>query len=167
MTGTETWIKSDHSYLPSVSLSAGCLAGAIHSSFAIKHCPKQTPLSILTSPLLISNRNPYAQVPHFSRVKEGTGLINHKDWWHGVFVVIERSHKYLILPSPSDDSPSASECLISLSAKWAVAVCEHWFALCAAPSTPTWNAAESIFVRFEKRSCGLQRNLNSEEGTLN
>lgn len=123
MIGTETWIKSDRSFLPALRLSFGRVSGRCHSLFIRKRrCPKRTPLSILTSPLLISNRNPYAQVPHFSQVKEGTGLINHKDWWHSVFVVIERSHKYLILPSPSDDSRSASECLISPSAKWAAAV---------------------------------------------
>lgn len=134
-----------------------------------KCCRKQTLLLISTSLLLISDRNLYAQVPHFSKVKVSTRLINDKDWWQSRFCSYWKkasSHKYLILPSvlpmnqnlwwrilflalfpivqsgqhSSDHRPT--HCVSSL---------EHW---------------EHIFVIW-KSSSGLQSNSNSEEGTLN
>lgn len=57
---------------------------------------------LISTYLLILGRNPYAQVPHFSKVKVNTRLINDKDWWQRHFCSYWKkkkatSHKYLIL----------------------------------------------------------------------
>lgn len=143
---TEIWITE----VMSVSLSAGslCLAGATHS-FSLQMLPETNPpIDFGTPPVPMSDRNPSAPVPHLSRAKESAGLINHKDWWHSVFVVIERSHKYLISAGPSD-SRSAPVCPIRLSADaggTATAADPHcWVAAMKC------GRARSIFLKFWKK----------------
>lgn len=149
-----------------VSLSAGCLClvGATHS-FPPQMLPEMNPsIDFDLAPVPMSDRNPYGPVPHLSPAKESTDLINHQDWWRSVFVVIERSHKYLISAGPSDsrsapECPSLCERGLHSDGRWPRLLCRSY---------KKCGRARSIFLRFgKKRSCGLQRNLNSEEGTLN
>lgn len=125
-----------------------CLAGATHS-FSLQMLPETNPsIDFGTPPVPMSDRNPSAPVPHLSRAKESAGLINHKDWWHSVFVVIERSHKYLISAGPSD-SRSAPECPIPLSADAGGRATAADPRRCVAAMK--CGRARSIFLRFWKK----------------
>lgn len=109
------------------------------------------PLLISTSRLPILDRNLYARVPHLSQVELSTCLTDDNDWWHSVFVVIERTHKYLKIPSPSNESKSLMEYLISqsvsFSTKWAA---QQWPLTCTSIAALEHNCTESIFFWFEK-----------------
>lgn len=114
-----------------------------------KMLPKTTPpIDFGTPPVPMSDRNPYAPVPHLSLAKESAGLINHKDWWHSVFAVIERSHKYLLSAGPSD-SRSAPQCLIPLSADAGGTVTAADPHCCVAAMK--CGRTRSIFLRFWKK----------------
>lgn len=110
---------------------------------------------LISTNLLIWDRNLYAQVPHFSKVKVNTRLINDKDWWQRHFCSNWKkaiSHKYLILQRvfPMHQNLWWSILFLTLfSIVWSGEHSGgHWSTHCVEPWC--YSNTDSIFLWFEK-----------------
>lgn len=165
--GTETSTEGD-TLFPSFVYVSLLDARLVPLTIYSKCCRKQTLVLIPTSILLISDRNLYTQVPHFSKVKVSTRLINDRDWWRRHFCSYWKkasAHKYLILQTvlPLNQNLWWSILFLALLRQTLQCSSDHRLTLCVPGIQQCWN---HVFM-ISKSSCRWQSNSNSEEGMLN